>query len=46
MCAALRDSVAPELFGMAPGRGLAEVLAGQATVGEVASGPAARRGCG
>ena len=44
VCAALRDSVAPELFGMAPGRGLAEVLAGQATVGEVASGPASAPG--
>jgi uncharacterized protein involved in exopolysaccharide biosynthesis/Mrp family chromosome partitioning ATPase len=44
VCAALRDSVAPELFGLAPGRGLAEVLAGQATVGEVASGPAAAPG--
>ena len=40
VCAALRDSVAPELFGLAPGRGLAEVLAGLATVGEVARGPA------
>jgi len=40
VCAALRDSVAPELFGLANGRGLAEVLAGLATVGEVARGPA------
>ena len=44
VCAALRDSVAPELFGLADGRGLAEVLAGQATVGEVASGPASAPG--
>ena len=44
VCAALRDSVAPELFGLAEGRGLAEVLAGQATVGEVASGPASAPG--
>jgi len=44
VCAALRDSVAPELFGLPPGRGLAEVLAGQATVGEVASGPASAPG--
>jgi capsular polysaccharide biosynthesis protein/Mrp family chromosome partitioning ATPase len=36
VCAALRDSVAPELFGLADGRGLAEVLAGQSTVGAVA----------
>jgi capsular polysaccharide biosynthesis protein len=40
VCAALRDSVAPELFGLADGRGLAEVLAGRATVSEVARGPA------
>ena len=44
VCAALHDSVAPELFGLPPGRGLAEVLAGQATVGEVASGPASAPG--
>jgi uncharacterized protein involved in exopolysaccharide biosynthesis/Mrp family chromosome partitioning ATPase len=45
VCAALRDSVAPELFGLAPGgRGLAEVLAGRATVGEVARGPAGAPG--
>jgi capsular polysaccharide biosynthesis protein len=41
VCAALRDSVAPELFGLTPSsRGLAEVIAGRATVGEVARGPA------
>src|SRR5205085_6287773 len=44
VCAALRDSVAPELFGLADGRGLAEVLAGQATVGDVARGPASAPG--
>jgi len=44
VCAALRDSVAPELFGLAEGRGLAEVLAGQATVGDVARGPASAPG--
>ena len=44
VCAALRDSVAPELFGLASGRGLAEVLAGLATVGEVARGPAGAPG--
>src|SRR5487761_1296618 len=44
VCAALRDSVAPELFGLAGGRGLAEVLAGRATVGEVARGPASAPG--
>jgi uncharacterized protein involved in exopolysaccharide biosynthesis/Mrp family chromosome partitioning ATPase len=36
----LRDSVSPELFGLADSRGLTEVLAGRATVGEVARGPA------
>jgi len=40
VCADLRDSIASELFGLASGRGLAEVVAGQATVGEVAHGPA------
>jgi MinD-like ATPase involved in chromosome partitioning or flagellar assembly len=44
VCAALRDSVAPKLFGLAPSRGLAEVLAGQATVAEVAQGPAGAPG--
>ena len=44
VCAALQDSVAPALFGLAPGRGLAEVLAGQAAVGEVAQGPASAPG--
>jgi capsular polysaccharide biosynthesis protein len=45
VCADLRDSVAPELFGLAEdGRGLAEVVAGRATVGEVARGPAAAPG--
>ncbi len=45
VCAALRDSVGPELFGLAPdGQGLAEVLAGQATVAEVARGPASAPG--
>jgi capsular polysaccharide biosynthesis protein/Mrp family chromosome partitioning ATPase len=40
VCADLRDSVAPELFGLpGGGRGLAEVAAGLATVGEVVSGP-------
>lgn len=40
VCADLRDSVTPELFGLVDGRGLAEVVAGRATVGEVARGPA------
>ena len=44
VCAALRDSVSPELFGLADGRGLAEVLIGQATVAEVARGPASAPG--
>ncbi|MGH3157528.1 MAG: hypothetical protein ACRDNF_13245, partial [Streptosporangiaceae bacterium] len=45
VCAALRDSIAPELFGLAEdGRGLAEVVAGRATVGEVARGPAVAPG--
>jgi capsular polysaccharide biosynthesis protein/Mrp family chromosome partitioning ATPase len=44
VCAALRDSVAPELFGLAHSRGLAEVLAGQASVGEVAQAPASAPG--
>jgi capsular polysaccharide biosynthesis protein len=39
VCADLRDSVAPELFGLVDSRGLAEVVAGRATVGEVARGP-------
>jgi capsular polysaccharide biosynthesis protein/Mrp family chromosome partitioning ATPase len=44
VCAAMRDSVGPELFGLADGLGLAEVLAGQATVSEVARGPASAPG--
>jgi len=36
VCADLRGSVAPQLLGVAEGRGLAEVLAGTATIGEVA----------
>jgi capsular polysaccharide biosynthesis protein/Mrp family chromosome partitioning ATPase len=44
VCAALRDSVAPELFGLPDGRGLTEVLAGQATVGAVAREPASAPG--
>jgi Mrp family chromosome partitioning ATPase len=45
VCAALRDSAGPELFGLAgEGRGLSEVLAGQATVAEVARGPASAPG--
>jgi uncharacterized protein involved in exopolysaccharide biosynthesis/Mrp family chromosome partitioning ATPase len=40
VCADLRYSVAPELFGLVDKRGLAEVVAGRATVGEVARGPA------
>jgi capsular polysaccharide biosynthesis protein len=44
VCAALRDSVAPQMFGLPEGRGLAEVVAGRATVGEVARGPASAPG--
>jgi capsular polysaccharide biosynthesis protein len=44
VCADVRDSVAPDLFGLAGHRGLAEVVAGRATVGEVAHGPAAAPG--
>src|SRR5947208_7361420 len=44
VCADLRDSVAPELFGLADSRGLAEVVAGRATIGEVARGPAGAPG--
>jgi Mrp family chromosome partitioning ATPase len=41
VCADLRDSIAPDLFGLtSDGQGLAEVVAGRATVGEVARGPA------
>jgi uncharacterized protein involved in exopolysaccharide biosynthesis/Mrp family chromosome partitioning ATPase len=41
VCADLDNTVAPEMFGLAEGsRGLAEVAAGRATVGEVARGPA------
>jgi capsular polysaccharide biosynthesis protein len=39
VCADLRDSVAPRLFGLPDGHGLAEVAAGLATMGDVASGP-------
>jgi uncharacterized protein involved in exopolysaccharide biosynthesis len=44
VCGDVRDSVAPELFGLAGQRGLAEVVSGRATVGEVAAGPAAAPG--
>ena len=44
VCAALQHSVAPEMFGLSEGRGLAEVVAGRATVGEVARGPASAPG--
>jgi capsular polysaccharide biosynthesis protein/Mrp family chromosome partitioning ATPase len=44
VCAAFRDSVSPEMFGIPAGRGLAEVVAGRATVGEVARGPASAPG--
>jgi capsular polysaccharide biosynthesis protein/Mrp family chromosome partitioning ATPase len=44
VCAALRDSVAPAILGISDGRGLAEVVAGRATVGEVAAGPPAAPG--
>src|SRR5215475_11328073 len=40
VCADTRDSVAPKLFGLTGSRGLAEVVAGVATVGEVVRGPA------
>jgi Mrp family chromosome partitioning ATPase len=40
VCADTRDSVAPKLFGLSGSRGLAEVVAGAATVGEVVRGPA------
>jgi capsular polysaccharide biosynthesis protein len=40
VCADLNDSVATDLFGLSDSRGLAEVVAGRATVGEVARGPA------
>ena len=40
VCADARDSVAPKLFGLSGSRGLAEVVAGVATVGEVVRGPA------
>jgi uncharacterized protein involved in exopolysaccharide biosynthesis len=40
VCADTRDSVAPKLFGLSGSRGLAEVVAGVATVGEVVRGPA------
>jgi len=41
VCADMNDSVAPELLGLDEGRGLAEVVAGTASVQEVARGPAA-----
>jgi uncharacterized protein involved in exopolysaccharide biosynthesis/Mrp family chromosome partitioning ATPase len=44
VCAALRDSVAPQMFGLPDGPGLAEVLADQATVSEVVRGPAGAPG--
>jgi capsular polysaccharide biosynthesis protein/Mrp family chromosome partitioning ATPase len=40
VCADLRDAVTPQLLGVGDGRGLAEVLAGTATVSEVARRPA------
>ncbi len=39
VCGDLRDSVAPEMFGLPDGHGLAEVIAGLATVSDVVSGP-------
>lgn len=41
VCADMNDSVAPELLGLDEGRGLAEVVAGAASVQDVARGPAA-----
>jgi capsular polysaccharide biosynthesis protein/Mrp family chromosome partitioning ATPase len=40
VCANMNNTVAPEMLGIEPGRGLAEVLAGKATVMDVARGPA------
>src|SRR6266567_2792364 len=40
VCADLRDAVTPQLLGVGDGRGLAEVLAGTATVSEAARRPA------
>src|SRR5579875_513079 len=40
VCGDLQDSVATEMFGLSDSRGLSEVVAGRATVGEVARGPA------
>jgi len=40
VCADLRDSVTPQLLGVGDGRGLAEILTGQAAVSEVARRPA------
>jgi capsular polysaccharide biosynthesis protein/MinD-like ATPase involved in chromosome partitioning or flagellar assembly len=40
VCADLRGSVTPRLLGVGDGRGLAEVLAGNATISEVARRPA------
>jgi Mrp family chromosome partitioning ATPase len=44
VCADMRDSAAPKMFGLTDGRGLAEVVAGLATVGEVVRGPAGMPG--
>jgi capsular polysaccharide biosynthesis protein/MinD-like ATPase involved in chromosome partitioning or flagellar assembly len=41
VCANLDDDVAPDMLGVEEGRGLAEVLAGRATVRDVARRPAA-----
>ena len=40
VCASLDDNVAPEMLGVEDSRGLSEVLAGRATVRDVARGPA------
>jgi Mrp family chromosome partitioning ATPase len=40
VCANMEDGVAAEMLGVEQGRGLAEVLAGRATVRDVAHGPA------
>jgi capsular polysaccharide biosynthesis protein/MinD-like ATPase involved in chromosome partitioning or flagellar assembly len=40
ICADLNGSVAPQLFGLEPGEGLAELVAGDAVVREVARAPA------
>jgi capsular polysaccharide biosynthesis protein len=41
VCADMNDSVAPEILGLNGGRGLAEVVAGTASVQDVARGPEA-----